>query len=101
MLLDFPTDGRCSQHGSRCSVETANKELSLALENVHDVAVVSTLDGLHNQIAGFYHTTEEDKCLGARECCKVGTSLTKHFAGEFINLLGQLVSLASGNRHLE
>ena len=76
--LNLPTNGRSAQHGSRSTVETADQELSLALENIHDAGLVGFLDGLHNQVASLYHATEEDVGLRAGEGGEVGTGLAQH-----------------------
>ena len=101
MLLNLPADGAGTEHGSAGAVKTADQELCLVLKDVHHVLIVGALDGLHDQVAGFHHAAEEDKCLGRAEGCKVSASLAEHLAGELIDFLGQLVALAGGNADVE
>ena len=101
MLLYFPADGRSTKYGSRGAVESADKELGLAFENGHDVLLVGSLDGFHNQVACLDHASEEDEGFGGREGGKVGTCLAQHLACELVDFLGQLVALASSYGHVE
>ena len=57
------------------------------------MGVISLADGFHDQLSGFYHTTEEDEGLRTAEGSEVSTGLTKHLTGELVNLLGQFVAL--------
>ncbi len=100
-LHDIPSYSRSSKNGGSRTIEAANQELSLTLEDVEDMVVIALHDRIHQQGASLGKTTEEDKSLRRRECSKVGTSLTKNFTGEVENLLSQLVTLASGNSHIK
>ena len=64
LLLDFPADGRSTEHSSAGAVETADKESCLVLEDLEHVGIVSLANWLHNELAGLNHTTKEDECLG-------------------------------------
>ena len=60
----FPTQGRSTENGGFRTFEGRNEEFRLDLENLQHVFIVSLAQGLHEVVAGFGQTTEENKGLG-------------------------------------
>ena len=58
--FDFPAEGAGAENGGIAFLQLREQELRLAFVNLQHVFVHRALDRIHDQVAGFRQTTEED-----------------------------------------
>ena len=97
----FPTQGRSTENGGFRTFEGRNEEFRFHLEDLQYVFIVSLAQGLHEVVAGFGQTTEENEGFGRVEGGKVGASAAEECAGVFEDVQSDLVALFGSLEHVE
>ena len=88
----LPTKSRSTKHCSIGTREARLKNLYFVLPERYNLLVHTCTDGREQKLAGIRKTTEENDCLGNRECDEVAESLAKNSSCKLKELLCKSVA---------